>query len=247
MARSPAYRTSQWDQWGLRPRRGVISLLVLLTALYFIFKFGPPPVQEFYRHLILQPRLALTREPWQLLTGGFMVFGLRNIFYIGVTLIFFGNVVEQMRGARGLWLLYIAGELGGGLFTSLAALPLRPYDLIPSGGGAGIAILVAYAVLMSGRDVMAFGVARMRGGTIAWIWVAIAVIGCLLDAVEGKWVSALLELAGMAGAALAGWLYIRRGGGIGNMRGSIDRFRMWRLRRRYRVLSGGRDDKRYLN
>jgi membrane associated rhomboid family serine protease len=249
MAQRPLRRSSQWDQWGLRPDRGVISLLVVLTLIYLVFKLGPAPIQQFFvEHLMLRPRLGLGVEPWQLVTSGFVEGGLRAVFATAITLIFFGNVVEQMLGARGLWKLFIAGTVGGGLFMALLGRLLAPDVQLFGAQSAGTAILVAYAVLMSGRDVMAFGVARMRGGTIAWIWIGIAVISCLADALDGNGLRAALEIAGLTGAGLAGWLVVGRGGvGLGGLRGSFDRMRLWRLRRRYRVLSGGRDDKRYLN
>ena len=83
--------------------------------------------------------------------------------------------------------------------------------------------------------------------TMAWIFVAITA-ATYLFALADDWRQALLGLAAMSGAALAGWLLTRRGGI--DLGGSLDRMKMWRLKRRYRVLSGGRDappDKRWLN
>jgi hypothetical protein len=93
----------------------------------------------------------------------------------------------------------------------------------------------------------------MRATTMAFIFFGITVISCLVQldtSVEGMWRIVLTELAALCGAAAAGWFLATRrigGGGIGR---SIDRMRMWRLKRRYRVLTGGRDsrdDKRWLN
>jgi cyanate permease len=87
----------------------------------------------------------------------------------------------------------------------------------------------------------------MSARTMAWIFVGITA-ATYLFALSDDWQQALLGLAAMSGAALAGWLVSRRGGM--DLGGSLDRMRMWRLKRRYRVLTGGRDgrdDKRYLN
>jgi hypothetical protein len=96
--------------------------------------------------------------------------------------------------------------------------------------------------------VRAYGVMQMSARTMAWIFVGITA-ATYLFALTDDWRQALLGLAAMTGAALAGWLLTRRGGiDVG---GSLDKMRMWRLKRRYKVLTGGREstppDKRWLN
>jgi hypothetical protein len=106
---------------------------------------------------------------------------------------------------------------------------------------------MAFGALWGGQQVRAYGVMQMSARTMAWIFVGITA-ATYLFALSDDWQQALLGLAAMVGAALAGWLLTRRGGmDIG---GSIDRMRMWRLKRRYKVLTGGRDqppNKRWLN
>jgi hypothetical protein len=52
-------------------------------------------------------------------------------------------------------------------------------------------------------------------------------------------------LGGDAVGAAAGWGVASRLGE--RVAGAWDRWRLWRLRRRYKVIPGGRDTKRYLN
>lgn len=253
MARVPARSrgSSVWDQYGLRPDRGVISLLAAYLLSWAIVSFGGAGVQAFVgRHLLLTPRSAIGLEPWQLVTNGFVVDDLENVFFLAITLLFFGNQVERLLGAGKLWAVYVAGIFGGSLLWALLSRVFWPDLTVAVTTAAGTAILAAYAAQLSRQQVSAFGAVQMSGGAIAWIWIGIAVISALFRAAKGHWLSALMELVGMLGGGLAGYLMVRRGGlGLGGVRDSLDRVKMWRLRRRYKVISGGRsgDDKRYLN
>ncbi len=253
MARAPARRggPSIIDQYGLRPDRGVLSLLAVYLASWAIINFGGAGVQAFAaKHLLLTPRSAIGFEPWQLITNGFVVDELESVFFLSITLIFFGNQVERLLGAGKLWAVYIAGIFGGSLLWALLSRVFWPDLTVVVSTAAGTAILAAYAVQLSRQQVSAFGAVQMSGGAIAWIWIGIAVISALFRAAKGHWLSALMELVGMLGGGIAGYLMVRRGGfSFGGVRDSMDRVKMWRLRRRYKVISGGRsgDDKRYLN
>lgn len=254
MARAPARRggSSFIDQYGLRPDRGVIALLVVYLVSWALLRFGGQAIGDFFaNHLALTPRRAIGVEPWQLITGGFIVARLSSILFLAVTLVFFGNALERALGAGGLWKIYLAGVFGGGLLLGLLGRVVAPDSIMFVAHGAGTAILVGYAVQMGRQQVMAFGSTPMRAGSMAWIWIGISVIGVLLDASElGAWMPALLQLTDMLGGGLAGWLVASRGAvGLGGVRDTMDRVKMWRLRRRYKVIPGGRggDDKRYLN
>jgi hypothetical protein len=96
MARAPARRvgTSFWDQYGLRPDRGVIVLIVVYFVSWAFLRFGGNAIGNFFaEHLALTPVRAIGLEPWQLVTGGFLVNRLSNVLFLGVTLIFFGNAI----------------------------------------------------------------------------------------------------------------------------------------------------------
>jgi hypothetical protein len=80
----------------------------------------------------------------------------------------------------------------------------------------------------------------MRASTMALIFLGISAVMYLVN-------FDVLSLVGAAGAC--GWAALAaRGGGItGSSVGLRERLRVWRLRRRYRVISGGRDTKRWMN
>jgi membrane associated rhomboid family serine protease len=235
----------------LTPQRGVITLLAVYLASWALINLGGEPVQAFVsRHLLLTPRHAIGLEPWQLVTNAFVIDDLESVFFLSITLIFFGNAVERLLGAGRLWKIYIAGIFGGSLLWALFARALWPDLTIAVTSAAGTAVLVAYAAQLSRQQVSLFGGAPVSGGMIAWIWIGIAVIGALFRVAKGHWLSALVDIVGMLGGGIAGWLMVRGGSlGLGGIKDTLDRVKMWRLRRRYKVISGGRssDDKSYLN
>jgi membrane associated rhomboid family serine protease len=244
-----------FDQLGLRPDRGVIALLIVYMLGWAALHVEP--ISSFVvQHLILVPRRAIGPEPWQLLTSEFFMIRLRMVLNVAVTLLFFGNTMEQLLGAKRLWIIWVVGAFGGSLAAALMGLVLAPNSPMP-GAGAGSALLVVYAVMLSGRQAMLFGATPVRVGVIAWFWIGIQALGAVVDMGEGQAVAGILELTEMAGGCLAGWwlAHAFKGGRSagGGVRDSLDRFKLWRLRRRYQVLDGGRKggpdkkDKRYLN
>jgi membrane associated rhomboid family serine protease len=238
---------------GLKPDRGVIGAMVALTLIWLLFAVGGADVHAFYiQHLILRPRMAFGWEPWQLLTSGFVNVQLRDVFFVAVSLIFFGNPIEQQLGARTFWKVFIGGAIGGAIAASLLGRLIAPDAHMTGSQPAVTALLMAFGALWGGQQVRAYGVMQMSARTMAWIFVAITA-ATYVFALADDWRQALLGLAAMTGAALAGWLLTRRGGI--DLGGSLDRMKMWRLKRRYRVLTGGRaagprdtpPDKRFLN
>lgn len=244
MARGP----SQWQTMGLKPERGVITVLIALTLIWLVFAVGGREIQLFYlQHLILRPRAAFGWEPWQLLTSGFINVQLRDVFFVAVSLIFFGNPIEQQLGEKTFWKVFIGGAIGGAIFAAALGRLIAPEAHVTGSQPAVTALLMAFGALWGGQQVRAYGVMQMSARTMAWIFVAITA-ATYLFALTDDWQQALLGLAAMTGAALAGWLLTRRGGI--DLGGSFDKMRMWRLKRRYRVLTGGRDsppNKRWLN
>lgn len=245
MARGP----SQWQLMGLKPDRGVIAAMVGLTVVWLIFALGGVVVQQLYaEHLALTPRLGLGREPWQLLTSGFVHLRGSDLVWSLVGLLFFGNPIEQQLGERAFWKVFVGGAVAAAIGAAAVGRLLSPDGVVLVTLGSTTALLMAFGAAWRGQPVMAYGVAQMRATSLAWVFLGITVLMVLFSGLP--WRAMLVELGAVGAAAAAGWFLTARGGGFGNMRGSLDRVRLWRLKRRYRVLSGGRsahDDKRYLN
>ncbi len=243
MARGP----SRYQLTALRPERGVLGAMIALAAVWLVFTIGGSALAWLLPHLVLFPGRAIGPEPWQILTNGFIESDFIDILLTCVMLIFFGNPLEQRYGARFFWKIFVGGMVGGSLLAALVGRFVAPEVPLAGAQPATTALLVAFGVMWAGQPVMAYGVAQMSATTMTWIFVGINALS-YLRVMRVDWRIGVLGLCAMSGAALAGWLLARRGRiGLG---GSIDKLRMWRLKRRYRVLTGGRDardDKRWLN
>ncbi|MDB4967218.1 MAG: rhomboid family intrarane serine protease [Myxococcales bacterium] len=237
---------------GLKPDRSVTAALVGLTVLWLGFSFGGEAVKNFYvQHLLVTPRRAIGVEPWQLLTGGFIHLRLGELFMTAVMLIFFGNPIEQQMGERAFWRIFIGGGVVGAIAAALLGRLILPGQPVPLSSAATTALLLAFGAAWRGQSVMAYGMAQMRATTMALVFFAITVVSCLVRLDDLPWQIVVIELAALVGAAGAGWVLASpraggsKGGGL-----SFEKFRTWRLKRKYRVLTGGRDsrdDKRWLN
>ena len=238
------------EQYGLVPEGGVISLLAVLGAVWLLVRFGV--LGGLVQHIILIPALAIGREPWQLVTSMFVNARLGEVLMAAVTLLFFGNAVERALGKAAVWKVFVVGGFGGALFGGLLGRVIAPDATLYGSFAGATAMLTAFAASSSRMRVSFFGAGEIRAATMAWSWLGISVVFELARIDEVGWKVVALGLVMLAGGALGGWLVGGRhhaGGGV-DVGGAFDKLRMWRLKRRYRVLTGGRDsrdDKRYLN
>ncbi len=130
---------------GLKPDRGVIGAMVALTLIWLVFAASGSAVRLFYiEHLVLKPRLAFGPEPWQLLTSGFVNLQLRDVFFVAVSLIFFGNPIEQQLGARTFWKVFIGGAIGGAIFAAGFGRLIAPDTHVTGSQPAVTALLMAF-------------------------------------------------------------------------------------------------------
>ena len=224
---------------GARPPPGATALLVVVVAAFVTYVFlKDTSAQEWVaRHLVLSPRRAIGPEPWQLFTTGLIHLHGRDIFSSAVGIWFFATAVEQWAGRRRMLLVFGAAQLAGTLVTALVGRATRPDALLDGCEAGVIGLLAAFGVHYSAVRMHFFGLVEMRGRTIALVFLGIAFFIALLN---GQ-----LEFAfGWTVAAGVGWA-IAGGGGDG-IALALDRLRLWRLRRRYKVIPGGKD-KKYVN
>ncbi len=235
MASKLRSRMSSWATW--RPSPGVVGVLITLTVAYLIIAFAHQD-QFVVEHLALHPRRALGPEPWQLFTNALVHFQFVGLISSAVGIWFFGTPVEQ-RGGRGYMLKVLVGStLTASIASAALGWLIMPSAILAGASAAAIGCIAAFGKRYGNQPVLLFGVQPVRAVMIAYIFLGIWGVSYLLDR---SW----LALAG--GAAAAAWGAWGADLSLPGLRGGWDRFRLWRLRRRYKVIAGGRSGKRYLN
>jgi membrane associated rhomboid family serine protease len=155
---------------------------------------------------------------WQLLTFQFLHGSTVHILFNSLALFFFGRAVESLIGRTRFFQLYLLSGVAGGLLQVLLAL------LLPShfggsvvGASAGVSGLIAAFAVMNWQNsftmLFYFFPIQMRGRTLFWLSIALALVGMMTP---GSYVAHAAHLGGF----LAGFGFIRLG--IGRRHASFD-------------------------
>ena len=228
-------RASGWARW--RPSPGVIGALVAMTAAFIgIWVAGRD--QWVLMHLALIPSRALGPEPWQLLSVALVHFKFAALASAGVGIWFFGTPVEQRAGRASIFQVLIGATLAGSLAAALLGRFLWPHQALVGASAAAIGCIAAFGRIYGNEQVLLFGVQAVRAKIIAYIFLVMYAVSYFLD---HDWLGMACGLAAAAWGAFGADLSLTRA------RIAWDKLKLWRLRRRYRVISGGRDGKRWMN
>lgn len=212
---------------GSRFTPGVIAVLVVF-AITHVLQYLPDPVRSFWaQHLILTPRLALGREPYQLLTGPLMMISGFSLLFLGILLYSIGSAIEDRLGTRRFlsWLALLS------VLSAVAAaavgrlLPSQGYVPVALDGGAVfMLVLVAFADFYGDLPVRMWGVGQtVSGRGLSFFFLC---LGLLAELLRGQWPQLAASVASVAGAFM---LCGAGGPTIGRLR---RRLTQWMRRRR---------------
>ena len=177
---------------------------------------------------------------WQLFTYQFLHFGLFHILFNMLALWMFGCDLERSWGSQFFLKYYWVAVVGGGL----CVLFLEPNQAIPTiGASAGIyGVLLAYGRLYPNNVIYLYMLFPIRMKYFVLIIGAIAFFSSISPGNSG--ISHLGHLGGM----LFGYLYLKWGYLLNPRRSwatakrEYYRFRLARLKRRFRVIDGKKQD-----
>jgi len=212
------------------------ALLVAETAMFLFFLIAIPLRPVMAAHLVLGPRL-FAGEYWQLVTSLFLHIDPNRFLFSVLGIWWAGSDVERAHGTRRMLVLFfLSGILANLVFATVSRALLG--DVISFGGAslAVLALFVAFGRIYGRTMVNLFGVFAVQARYIAIAFVAWDVVFALAAV---NWP----ELAGIAVATLVGYLLAVPGA----LDSLWDRLKVRRLRRRYRVIDGGRPPKKYVN
>ena len=162
---------------------------------------------DLYQHLVLLPSNVLHGQIWQLLTYAFLPLGILSTLFALLTLWFIGSMLEDIRGARWLYEIYLTSAVGGAIVATLVAYThlfhLDPLFFIGVGPYAAIyGLLIAVAVLLGDQEFLLFFFIRIKAKYLVVIYILIDIATLLKSANAFE---ALLHLSG----ALCGYLYLK--------------------------------------
>lgn len=238
MDRPPRGVGSGLARVGARPAPAALALLAVMAGAFLLSTLLD--VQGWAsQHLALHPRAALGREPWQLLTSALVHFGLGALVISAIGVWIFGSLVEGTVGRRRMLAAFVLSQIGGSLAIAAIGRVAAP-ELTSWGAQLGITGLIgAFGVASARVPVSPFGLFTVRGGSLA---LGLVVLSLVQLAWMVPWHVARVELAGTVVAALVGAATLwRMDLQLGRR---WQKWRLWRARRRYRVISGGLDTPR---
>lgn len=171
---------------------------------------------------------------WQLFTYQFLHGGLLHILFNMLALWMFGCDLEQRWGSGFFLRYYFITVIGGGILNTL----FLPNQMGPSiGASAGIyGILLAYGLIYPNRIIYFYFLFPIKMKHFVWIIGGIALYSSIAASQSG--IADLAHLGGM----VFGYIYLRGFNPWERFKDYLDRRRLARLKRRFHLHSGGKDD-----
>ncbi|MBM4261168.1 MAG: rhomboid family intramembrane serine protease [Deltaproteobacteria bacterium] len=229
------YRTQQFSFGGGELTPAVKFLLIANVAVFVAQLVLPDWVISLFG---LVPALVWDRAYlWQLFTYQFFHGGLSHILFNMLALWMFGGTLENRWGSEFFLKYYFVSVLGGGILNTL----LLPGQVAPSiGASAGIyGLLMAFALIYPNQIIYFYFLFPMKMKHFVCIIGGIALYSAISSGQSG--IAHLAHLGGMA----FGYLYLRGGKGFNiseKIKDYQDRRRLARLKKKFQVIPGGKDD-----
>ena len=207
-------------------------LLIANTAVFFLQLFLPSGILFWFG--LVPSKVWHDFYLWQLFTYQFLHGGLFHLLFNMLALWMFGCDLERRWGSDFFLRYYFVSVIGGGILNAL----LVPGQLAPSiGASAGIyGILLAYGLIYPNRIVYFYFLFPIKMKYFVWIIGGIAFYSSLTASQSG--IAHLAHLGGM----IFGYLYLRGINPWERFKLYLDQRRLARLKRRFHVIQGGRDD-----
>lgn len=214
------------------------ALLIAEAAIYAVYLLVRPLRPMMEAHLAVGPRLFVG-EYWQLVTAIFLHLDPQSLFWNVVGIWWAGADVERAQGTRRMLALFLVG----GVLTNLTYAVVERHTFGEGAifGGASFAVLTliaAWGRIYDRTPMSIFGAFSLQARHIAMALIVWSVVASLAGPVV-NWAS----LAATAVAVGVGLL----GATPRGFDGLWDTLKLRRLRRRYRVIDGGRPPKKYVN
>lgn len=208
---------------GLIIVNAVVFLFQAMVDHSFIILFGLVPY-------LVWAKLYL----WQVFTYQFLHGGLFHILFNMLALWMFGCDLERRWGTSFFLRYYFVSVVGGGILNAV----FLPTQVVPSiGASAGVyGVLLAYGLIFPDRVVYFYFLFPIKMKHFVLIIGGISLYSSIVATQSG--IAHLAHLGGMA----FGYAYLRWRNPWVWAKIYFDRYRVGRRKRRFRVISGDKDD-----
>ncbi|HVU08586.1 MAG TPA: rhomboid family intramembrane serine protease [Verrucomicrobiae bacterium] len=185
--------------------------LLIVNAIVFLIQLvashSPRGLESEWNYFALSLNGLKHGYVWQLLTFQFMHAGWMHIIFNSLAIYFFGRPVEMALGSGRFLTLYLASGVIGGLVQMLFAFLFPSFDGAVVGASAGASGLIAAFAVMNWEQrftlLIYFFPVNMRGKTLLWVSIALAVVGILTP-------NSGIANAAHLGGILTGFFYVRQ-------------------------------------
>ncbi len=227
---------------GPGPLNPVIKAIILANVAAFLLTFVAPATTLYFG---LRPADILEQlRVWQPVTYMFLHGGLFHLLFNMLSLWMFGVELERMWGGAFFARFYAVCGLGAAATTMLLAfLPGAMgqqlyYSLTIGASGAIFGVLLAYGLYFPDRQILFWGIFPIPARIFVLIMGGISLLSSMGGG--GGGVAHWAHLGGL----LTGYLYLkgRRVRIASEIQYRLSKWRINRMRRRFDVHRGGRDD-----
>ena len=225
-----------------RIERGSLALLLASVAVFAIGLAWQP----LAGWTVMLPGPTLRGfQLWRLVTAPFVNATLATLIFAALGFWWLGSFLERAIGTRRMIALFIVSAAVGNLAAAVVSLAWWQGRGGMAGPECGLfAISASWWFAYGSARAHLFGRIPVRIDVVSWIFCGIALAMAM---VHRDW----MTVAGDVTAATAAWLVVRGGGTRLNFGLSWARLRLWWLRRRYKVLDGGKSregrEKKWMN
>jgi len=230
------YQTRQFSFGGGNVTPAVKGLLIVNVAVFIVQWFNESTLHfPLFDYFGLVPKKVLEDlYLWQLFTYQFLHGGLFHLLFNMLAVWMFGCDLERRWGSNFFLRYYFITAIGGGFLNTV----FLPTQHVPSiGASAGVyGILLAYGLIYPNRIVYFYFLFPVKMKYFVGIIGALAFYNSL-----GSGQSGIAHLAHLGGMVF-GYLYLRTGNPWVNFKNYLDRRRLNRLKRRFQIIPGGKDD-----
>ena len=241
---APPGVTYTFGPGGLTPAIRAILFANIGVFVVTMFAQGADGSNPIINLFGLRPSAFLTQgRLWQIVTYLFLHASVPHILFNMLALWMFGTDLERRWGTQAFTRYYFFTGIGAGVSTIL--ISLLPLDSVRTmygaatvgASGAIYGLLMAWALVFPHRTILFMMLFPLPARVVVLIMGTIAFLSAM--SVSGGVVNEFAHLGGL----VAGWLYLK---GPTNLRLDLKyrltKWRMDRMRRRFDVHRGGRDD-----